>query len=56
MSAPDLTRPRTSYPAEANRHVKSFPSAESLARLQSLQNGSVTELTMPISPRPSAYR
>ena len=52
-AAPDRTSPRTSRFPEAKRHVKSLPSADSRARLQSVQKGSVTELTIPISPRPS---
>jgi hypothetical protein len=38
------------------RHVYSLPSAEIRARVQSPQNGRVTEAMTPIYPAPSRYR
>ena len=45
---------RRSWPSTANRHVYSLPSAEIRARVQSRQNGWVTDEMTPNSPPPSA--
>ena len=52
-------RPATTQAADrgrraANRQVYSWPSADTRARWQSPQNGSLTELTKPTSPCPSS--
>ena len=50
---PPLSVSRRSVPAPANRHVYRMPSAERRARVQSLQNGRVTDVMTPNSPCPS---
>ena len=55
-SSPSASVARRSVPSDANRQVYRRPSAETRARWQSPQKVSLTELTKPISPRPSSKR
>jgi hypothetical protein len=55
-SAPARSGSRRSVSRSEKRQVRSRPSAVSRIRLQSAQNGSLTGLTKPICPCPSANR